>query len=120
MAGRDISNGSANSVTLDVDAPADGYVVLCDAYYPRWQAYVNGEKVEVLRANCTVRAVPVGKGNNSVEFIYDTTGFRKSAFISLGALVLCVVAAAFDLVRRSRQDRRERAGGPDERKQESE
>jgi len=115
-----ITGYSANSVTLDVDAPTKGYVVLCDAYYPRWQAYVNGEKVEVLRANCTVRAAPVAEGNNSVEFIYDTTGFRKSAFISLGALVLCVVAAAFDLVLRSRRDRREKTGGPDERKQERE
>ncbi len=117
---------SASSVTLSVDAPSDGHVVLCDAYYPRWKAYVNGEEVKMLRANLTVRAVPVGRGNNSIEFIYDTTLFRKASLVSLGALILCVGAAALDLIfgfgRRRKEEtsaetdsqKQEGAGGEDD------
>ncbi len=96
---------SPNSVVLSVDAPSDGYVVLCDAYYPEWRAYVNGSEANVLRGDCTVRAVPVSEGSNTVEFVYDTDSFRRAAMVSLVALALCVGVGAIDVVVRRRRAR---------------
>jgi len=97
---------SPDKIILSVDAQSDGYVVLCDSYYPRWQAYVNGEKEEILRANSTVRAIPVHKGENHIHFICDAGAFRNAALTSLAAFILCVVACALDVflgVRRAKQ-----------------
>jgi hypothetical protein len=97
---------SPNSATLTVDAPSDGYVVLCDAYYPRWRVYVNGKEERLLRANTTVRAVAVSAGENSIKFIYDNSAFRKASITSLVALILCLAAIALDIflgIRRTQQ-----------------
>ena len=93
---------SANSVALSVLAPSDGYVVLCDAYYPKWRASVNGERVNVLRANCTVRAVPVTGGENSVEFVYDASSFRRAGRVSLATLIACIGMGALDIILNAR------------------
>jgi hypothetical protein len=94
----EILDYSPNAVTLSVNAPADGHVVLCDAYYPKWRVFVNGKERELLRANCTVRAVAVSKGENRIEFIYDTASFRRAAVVSFGGLLLCFVLGAFDTI----------------------
>ena len=80
-----------NAVTLSVVAPSEGYVVLCDAYYPRWRARVNGEEVKVLRANSTVRAVPVTEGENFIEFSYDASSFRRAGWVRVEGRRLTVV-----------------------------
>jgi hypothetical protein len=94
----DILKYSSNSVALSVLAPSDGYVVLCDAYYPKWRATVNGGRGDVLRANCTVRAVPVTKGDNSIEFAYDSSSFRRAGWVSLVTLMVCIGIGSLDVV----------------------
>lgn len=91
---------SFDTVELTVDAPSDGYVVLCDSYYPKWKASVNGSNVNVLRANCTVRAVPVSEGANRISFVYDRSSFRRGVSVSFAALFFCFGAVVIALVRR--------------------
>jgi hypothetical protein len=91
---------SPHSISLSLEAPLDGYAVLCDAYYPKWRATVNRVETNVLRANCTVRAVRVQKGNNSIEFSYDSDSFRRAAWVSLATLALCVGGIIFEVVRK--------------------
>ena len=88
---------SPSAVVLSVHAPTDGYVVLCDAYYPKWLAHVNGKEVNVLRANCTVRAVPVTNGDNSIEFAYDSSSFRRAGWVSLVTLMVCIGIGSLDI-----------------------
>ncbi len=49
----------ANALQVQVTAAAPGYLVLSEAYYPGWRAWVDGEEAEVLRANYGFRAVAV-------------------------------------------------------------
>ncbi|GAB4336126.1 MAG: hypothetical protein Kow0099_08900 [Candidatus Abyssubacteria bacterium] len=89
---------SPNAVILSVNAPSNGYVVLCDSYYPKWRVFVNGKEQQLLRANCTVRTVAVAEGKSRIEFIYDTTSFRRAAMVSLGGLLLCLALGTFDVI----------------------
>jgi len=75
-----------NSVTLEVETPEHGVLVLHDIYYPGWEASVDGERRPVLRANLLFRGVEVPAGKHRVEF-----AFRPLSFENL-------VAAASDLV----------------------
>ena len=55
-------------VVIDVEAPAEGYVVLNDPWHPWWQASVDGQHVSMLRANVLFRAAWVPAGSHSVRF----------------------------------------------------
>jgi hypothetical protein len=60
-----------NAVQVEVDAPADGYLVLNDPYHPWWRASVDGRDAPILRANVLFRAVPVPAGRHRVEFAFE-------------------------------------------------
>lgn len=75
-----------NGVDLDVETDRNSVVVLHDIYYPGWEAYVDGERRPILRANLLFRGVEVPPGRHRIEF-----RFRP---LSVGNLV----AAATDLL----------------------
>jgi hypothetical protein len=78
-------------VVVDVSAPAAGWLFLSDAWYPDWQATVDGRPAPVEKADVLFRAVPVPAGEHVVEFVYRSSAFLCGAVISgaaLGGLVL--------------------------------
>jgi hypothetical protein len=77
-------------LVIDVDAPARGFLVLADQYYPGWQATVNGTPVPIYRANYMFRLLEVPAGTSQVEFRYRPTSVLIGAAIS--ALTLAVLA----------------------------
>lgn len=62
---------SQQRVMLRVGLAEPGYLVVADSYYPGWQAYVDGARVEVLRANWLFRAIELPPGEHEVEWRYD-------------------------------------------------
>ncbi len=63
-------------VTVSVEAPANGFLVLTDAYHADWSATVDGNDEAVLRAFHTFRAVPVQAGRHEVVFRFDSRALR--------------------------------------------
>ena len=55
-------------VEVVVNVESEGFLVLVDAFYPGWRATVNGERVDILRANVMFRAVLVPAGESMVVF----------------------------------------------------
>lgn len=55
-------------VEIEVQAPANGFVVLNDVWHPWWQAEVDGKPAVIHRANVLFRAVHVAKGKHIVRF----------------------------------------------------
>ena len=70
---------------------------LSDNYYPGWKARVDGDEVEILRADYTFRAVALTPGEHEVEFYFDSTSFKLGALISVFGFG---VLAAFILLRK--------------------
>ena len=64
----EIIDYSDTIVRLTVNSGSETYLYLADAYYPGWQAHVNGEDVTVYRANVMFRAVRVPAGDSVVTF----------------------------------------------------
>ncbi|MCC7161806.1 MAG: YfhO family protein [Anaerolineae bacterium] len=87
---------SAEYTSLNVTAPADSLLVLSENYYPGWQAAVDGQPIEIIRADSNLRAVPVSEGLHLIEFWYDPLSFKLGAIITL-LTVIASVAALFYL-----------------------
>jgi hypothetical protein len=78
-------------VVASVLAPTDGWLLLSDAWYPGWEATVDGEPMPVERANILFRAVSVPEGEHQVEWVYRPASFRLGVAVSLGTLGLLLI-----------------------------
>ena len=64
-------DSTANRVSLRVEAPGGGWLVLSDTWYPGWRAFSNGEELAIYPANGTFRAVQLIPGQQQIEFVFQ-------------------------------------------------
>jgi hypothetical protein len=77
---------TSHKVTADVSASAPSLVVIAQAHYPRWKAFVNGQPASLLRANHAFQAVQVPAGEHRLDVIYQDKPFQIGAVLSLLSL----------------------------------
>jgi len=90
------------SVTLSPTAPADGYLVVAENWYPDWQATVDGSPAPVVRVNVAQIGVPIPAGAQAVELRYASSAYVRGRAITLVSILLAVAALATPLVTRGR------------------
>ena len=96
-----------NNVTLRVSADRPTLLVLADNWFPAWKARVGDEEVPVLRANHSLRAVPIPSGEHTVDFYYDSDQLRWSLRLTLLSLTVVAGLIGLDWIRsRGRAERR--------------
>lgn len=108
----EILDSKPERVIIRTVAAQAGYLVLADTFYPGWQALVDGNPVEIARADHLFRAVVVPAGDHVVEFRYVPFSVAVGATItvatSAGILAMLGIAAASRWWRgRKKQDRPE-------------
>lgn len=91
-----------NRVVVETTNPEDGLLVLSDNYYPGWRAYVDGSRVEVLRANHTMRAVKLPAGRHMVSFVFVPASFFTSVYISVVVAIVILLTLIVAAVKRRR------------------
>lgn len=92
-------------VEVVVELTAPGYLVLTDAHYPGWQAWVDGQEVPIATANLLFRAVYLDAGRHEVEFRFRPPSLYLGAAISLVALMGIGSGSLFAACRTRRQAR---------------
>jgi hypothetical protein len=85
----EILQRTPTSLTLNVDSPADGLLVLSEVYFPGWRAVLDGQNTPILRTDVVLRGVPVAAGQHRLELTYRPRTFIWGAVIS--ALTLALV-----------------------------
>ena len=85
---------TSNRVTIDVSAESDAVLVLSDAWYPGWMAYIDGVPMEVVPAFYAFRSVIVPEGSHRVEFRYEPATFRYGLAVSVVALFATLLLSA--------------------------
>jgi len=88
-----------NDMTLRVSADRPAVLVVADNWFPAWKARVGDREVPVLRANHSLRAVPITAGEHTVEFYYESDQLRWSLRLTLLSLVVVAVLLGTDWVR---------------------
>jgi hypothetical protein len=81
----------ANTLTVNVQVEADGWLVLADSFYPGWSVTLDGVPGEIHQANTAFRAVSVPAGTQMVRFEYHPWWLWPGLLISLVSLVLLLV-----------------------------
>lgn len=81
----------ANALTYEVSSQKGGVVVFSEVYYPGWTATIDGNPVEIARANYILRAIQVPAGKHVVEFEFDPASLHVTESIAYGALGLILM-----------------------------
>ncbi|MCX7680454.1 MAG: YfhO family protein [Anaerolineae bacterium] len=80
-------------IALEVRAARPGYLVLSDAWYPGWEARIDGQRVPIRRANLLFRAIAVDAGVHTVEFTFRPRSVLIGLVISLAGSAALLAAA---------------------------
>ena len=98
-----------NDMTLRVSSDRPAVLVLADNWFPAWKARIGNQEVPVLRANHSLRAVPITAGEHTVEFYYESDELRWSLRLTLLSLAMMAGLIGMDWIRGRRSAER-RAG----------
>jgi len=94
---------TSQELRFAVDAPYATWFVLSDTWHPNWRAVLNGEEVEILKANGAFRAVLIPGGQSELTFEYAASDFYRGIFIYLimtGLLLLAWIGEYYWKLRR--------------------
>ncbi|HTF89076.1 MAG TPA: YfhO family protein [Planctomycetota bacterium] len=84
----EVLHDDPDHAVLRVIRETPGYLVLRRAYFPGWEARLNGKFVPVLRADYAFCAIELPAGVSQVEFDYQPASFRIGLWIAALAPLL--------------------------------
>ena len=88
----DIVSYAPNRLKYHYTAPSDALAVFSEIYYPDgWHATVDGEPLELLRADWTLRAALLPAGEHDVEMYFMPDSYRVGAAVSRASSILLIL-----------------------------
>lgn len=94
-----VTGRTSLTLTIEANAKAPAVLAAADAYYPGWNAYVNGKRAETFPAYYAFRGVVVPEGKSTVVFRYEPLSALAGLVISSLTLLVSGVCAVLLLVR---------------------
>lgn len=89
----DVTHATTDSLALALHAERPSMLVVNEAWYPGWRAWVDGDEVSVMRANGFVRALRVPAGDHTVVMRFEPAdGPRLRWLLALSWLVAIALA----------------------------
>ena len=89
-------------LTIAVESPDGGMLVVADSDYPGWSATLDGSSTTIYRANLAFRAVAVPPGTHTVTMSYQPRSFMLGLIASALSLAVCGILIAVALIRQRR------------------
>jgi len=79
-----------------------GWLVLTDTYYPGWNAYLDGKRVPLVRANYLFRAISAPAGAHRVLFRYEPVSFYAGLLTAVSFIIVLLSRALLRMRKRDR------------------
>jgi Bacterial membrane protein YfhO len=98
-----VRTDGTDSSSVEVSAAGAGYLVVGDAVQQGWVATVDGRPAPLVAADHALAAVPVPAGTHTVALAYRPPGQRLGAVVSIGSVVVLLLAAIVPGVLRRRR-----------------
>jgi hypothetical protein len=83
-----------SKVRIEAEASGPALLVVQDAFWPGWRAWIDGRPAEILAADFLVRAVPWPAGRHVLVMTYDPPELRHGLALSAAGGVLVLLLAA--------------------------
>lgn len=85
----DLTDYAPNKLVYKVSVPENQFAVFSEMYYPEgWNAYINGKKVPILRADYLLRGIELPKGNYTLEMRFDVPLYHTANTIEFAGSIL--------------------------------
>lgn len=95
-----ITAENPTDLTISVESAGGGLLVLADAYYPGWEATLDGGLAQIYRTNVAFRGVAVPAGRHLVHMTYASRWLAWGFALSAGSLAACVWLLVLGALRR--------------------
>jgi hypothetical protein len=77
-------------ISIDVESASPTMLVIAQAYYHQWHAYVSGRRVPLWQANYAFQALELPRGRHDVQIVYEDSAFALGKAISIFSWLTCV------------------------------
>lgn len=85
----------ANIISGDISLTEDKILLFTIPYAKGWKAYVDGNEVDIHRANIRYMALDLAPGEHEVLLKYETPYFKLGAILSALGVAICIVLFAW-------------------------
>lgn len=84
-----LSNYKANHLTYDYTGKTESFAVFSEVYYKDWNAYIDGEIVDIHKVNYILRGLELPAGKHKIEFKFEPSIYFQGENISfIGCILL--------------------------------
>lgn len=84
-----------NKLAYKTSSAKDGVIVFSEIYYPEWTATIDGEPVDIARANYILRTMFVPKGDHTIVFSFEPKSIRRTEAAAYTAFFVLIAGALF-------------------------
>ena len=81
-------NYNGNHLNISATSEKDRYLYIAVPYSEGWKATVDGNPIEIIRANIAFMGIPLMKGNHNIEMTYRTPYLYEGFVVSAVGIVL--------------------------------
>lgn len=96
----EVLHRTANAVSVRAECTGPRILLFTDAFYPGWEARVDGESAEIFAANSAFKAVALEEGVHTIEFTYSPRRVRAGVASAGAAVVISIVLLASSVKRK--------------------
>ncbi|MCL4353600.1 YfhO family protein [Patescibacteria group bacterium] len=82
---------SPNQIIVNANAANNSLLFLSDTYYPGWQAFVDGKKTKIYKADYAFRSIFIPKGKHLIVFKYAPLSFKLGLDLSIASLIIFLI-----------------------------
>lgn len=87
-----LSAYAPNKLTYEVEAGSEQLAIFSEIHYDKgWNAYINGNPAEHIRANYVLRAMPVPAGKHTIEFRFEPRSYKIGESIALAGSIMLLL-----------------------------
>lgn len=79
-----------NKVKGTISSDTDTFVIMTQAWYPGWKAYIDGKRIDIKLVNNVVQGIEVPQGNHQIEFRFTSPSMILGGIISLCTWIIII------------------------------
>ena len=80
-------------ISIQIDGNSSGLLVITDAYYPGWEATIDGNATDIFQTNVLFRGIMVPAGEHEVELFFNPTSVIIGRAVSAAGLIIWILIA---------------------------